>query len=110
MKARNVIGIVVLVVTLGFAIQIAQQNRADARQVAGARAAVVQYATLEFSGEDKVTWRTGGNQVVRTESVQRTIQRLGGTGNYALVDLLNQIGRNGWTLRQKDGDIWIFSR
>lgn len=111
MKAKNVIGIVVLVITVAFATTMVQQNRVDARQVAArAGAGVVVYALLEVKGPDKVSWRVGGNEVVRVESVQRTIQRLGGTGDYEFIDLLNQIGQNGWTLQQIDGENWIFTR
>lgn len=111
MKAKNVIGIVVLVITVVFVVQMTQRDRVEARQVgAKAGAAVVQYAILEVKGKDAVSWRVGGNEVVRTETIRRTIGRLGGTGNFEFVDLLNQIGQNGWMLQQRDGNEWIFMR
>ncbi len=116
MNTKNVFGIAVLIVAAGFAIQMLQQDQAEAQQAAtGNRATAqttqaVEFARLEFEDEDSVTWLIGGNDRVRTESVRATYRRLGGAGQGSFSDLLNQIGSDGWNLIQKDGNVWIFSR
>lgn len=110
MKAKNIIAVAFLVITVAFAIQLVPQKQVEARQVAAKKVAATQFAFLEVDGENKVTWRTGGNQVVRTETIRATFQRLGGRGPSEFIDLLNQIGSKGWNLVQKEGEVWIFSR
>jgi len=121
MNIKNIAGIAVLVLTVAFAIQMVQQNDAQAKspvqgtQVASQKKAqnvqAVEYATLSADLEsDQVTWLIGGNDRVRTETVKATYRRLGGNGRGSFADLLNQVGANGWNLVQKDGNNWIFSR
>ena len=121
MNIKNIAGIAVLILTVAFAIQLVQQNSAQAKapvqgtQIASAQQSrnvqAIEYARLEADLDaDEVTWLIGGNAPVRTETVRATYRRLGGTGRGTFADLLNQIGVGGWRLFQKDGRIWIFTR
>ena len=123
MNIKNIAGIAVLVLTVGLAIQLVQQNNAQAKSpVQGTQIAsqqnsqsqnvqAVEYARLVVDEDaDSVTWLIGGNDRVRTESIRETYRRLGGSGRGTFSDLLNQVGAGGWNLVQKDGQVWIFSR
>lgn len=121
MNIKNIVGMAVLVLTVAFAIQLVQQNNAQAKapvqgtQIASAQRSqnvqAIEYARLEADlEEDAVTWLISGNAPVRTESVRATYRRLGGNGRGTFADLLDQIGSGGWRLIQKDGQVWIFTR
>lgn len=121
MNIKNIAGIAVLVLTVAFAIQLVQQNNAEAQSPAQAvqaqvpassqSAQAVEFARLlvEENGED-VTWLIGGTDRVRTESVRAAYRRLGGTDRGTFSDLLNQIGAGGWNLVENNGNVWIFTR
>jgi len=121
MNIKNIAGVAVLVLTVAFAIQLVQHNNAEARspiqvsqtqsQSSSTRSLGIEYAMLRIEDDgESVTWLIGGNDRVRTESVKETYRRLGGRGRGSFSDLLNQIGTMGWSLVQKDGSTWIFSR
>ena len=116
MNTKNVFAAAALIVAAAFAIQMLQQNQAEARQSTTQSQSTsqntqgIEFARLQFEEEDSVTWLIGGNDRVRTESVKATYRRLGGSGRGSFADLLNQIGSDGWNLEQKDGNVWIFSR
>lgn len=119
MNFKNMAGVAVLVLAVAFAMQLVQKNAADAYPSTSKRslsaelpiAGAVQYATLEVSDSgEEVTWRIGGNDRVRVETIRVAYRRLGGDGKETFANLLNQIGSAGWTLVQKDGNLWIFLR
>ena len=115
MNIKNMAGIAVLVVTVAFAIQLIQQNNAQANPpVQDAQTQELQsieFARLVVSEDgENVTWLIGGNVRNRTEPVRAAYRRLGGTGQGTFADLLDQIGSGGWNLVELNGSTWIFSR
>lgn len=121
MTTRNVVGIAILVLAVAVSVQSVQQNNAAAQQQQSVQQAnsstssstdSFQYARLTVADKgEKVTWLTGGNDRVRTESLGRVFRRLGGNASRIdLANLLDQIGSQGWQLVQRDGDTWIFMR
>ncbi len=116
MNSKNVFAVAALVLAAAFAIQMLQQNEVEARQstaqqqTTSQNSQAIEFARLQIEEEDSVTWLIGGNDRVRTESVRATYRRMGGSGRGSFADLLNQIGSDGWSLEQKDGNVWIFSR
>lgn len=121
MSLKHFAGVIVLVFTVAFAIQFSQQNdllakspaqvAQSSQQRSSQNVQAIEYAMLDADLEDNaVTWRIGGNERVRTETVLATYRRLGGLGGGSFPDLLDQIGAGGWRLIQKDGQTWIFSR
>ena len=112
MKTKNVIGIAALIIAALFAIQMIQQDRVEAQQSNSRTqtSQAIEYARLVVENEDNVTWLIGGVENIRTESVTTTYRRLGGQGRGTFADLLDQIGTERWSLIEKDGNIWIFSR
>lgn len=110
MSFKNVASIAVLVVAVAFAIQLVGLNGATAQQTGNQSASGFEFARLQVEADDTVTWLVGGNLPVRTESLRAAFQRMGGRGKSTFANMLDQIGSEGWSLVQKDGSVWIFTR
>ena len=70
-----------------------------------------EYAQLIVVGNDQLTFDDGGNDRPRTRSLKALYAELGGRNRATLVNLLNEIGDDGWELVGSPVDgIWTFKR
>ena len=70
----------------------------------------IAYAQLVVLNDDQVTWDPGGNNLARTETLDSTYRRLGGSQRTSFVNLLNVIGNNGWELVTVSSNVWTFKQ
>lgn len=87
-----------------YAVPVAPQQRP--RVVATTH----QFALLTVQSDQQVTWDDGGNDLPRTRTLNALYGELGGTQRPTLVNLLNVIGADRWSLVQTDQTNWTFQR
>ena len=73
------------------------------------RRSQISYAQLIIQGDD-VTWDEGGAAIARVGTLDNTYRRLGGNQRTSLVNLLNEIGNDGWELVEVANNVWTFKR
>lgn len=81
--------------------QTVQQNRSNKWE----------YAELNLEAENQVTWAPSGSNVIPQVRTFRDLYgRMGGGQRATFVNLLGQIGADGWELVTTDQATWTFKR
>ncbi len=115
MKNQFTLSLVAMVV-LGFVITgfAAIQNSTPVSTVespVSKSATVFGYARLIIDENDNATWHDGVmNRLPQTYSVDALYRRLGGSSRANVVNLLNEIGNDGWELVTTDEATYTFKR
>ncbi len=88
-----------------YATAVPQQQARDQQNAAG-----FSYAELTIQGEDNVVWDLGGNVAPRSRTLAAVYYEQGGNQRVTIVNLLNELGNDGWELIQVGENVWTFKR